>query len=96
MIGLGIVGCGWAAGEIVRAAAYLPDLKIIAAFDHDAARAEALAAKAGARPATSLDELLAVPGVDAIYAGVPHVYLPAVVERALSAGKHVLSEKSNT
>jgi UDP-N-acetyl-2-amino-2-deoxyglucuronate dehydrogenase len=93
VIGLGIIGCGWAAGEIVRAAAGLRDVQIAAAFDPDAERASALATKAGATPVGSLDALLSARGVDAVYVGVPHSLLSPTVEKALHAGKHVLSEK---
>jgi predicted dehydrogenase len=93
MIGLGIVGCGWAAGEIVRAGAALPHMKIVAVFDTDRPRAEALAARAGAKVAPDLEALLADPAVEAVYAGLPHALLPPVIARALQADRHVLSEK---
>jgi len=92
-IRLGLVGCGWAAGEIVRASATLPSLKIVTAYDSDTSRASALAAKAGARVAPSLDALLADPNIDTVYVGIPHVLLAPTVEAALNAGKHVLAEK---
>lgn len=93
MIGLGLVGCGWAAGEIVRASAGLDGLRIVSLFDTDRSRAESLSAKAGALVATEVDAMLADPAIGAIYVGLPHALLPEVVERALNAGKHVLSEK---
>ena len=93
MIGLGIVGCGWAAGEIVRAGTGLPRLEIVSVIDTDRGRAEALATKAGATVAADVDALLRDPKINAIYAGLPHALLPDMVQRALEAGKHVLSEK---
>jgi predicted dehydrogenase len=93
MIGLGIVGCGWAASEIVRAGAGLDGLAIVSVFDTDRRRAQALAAAAGTTVAADLDALLDHPQVDAVYAGLPHALLPEVVERALARGRHVLSEK---
>ena len=93
MIGLGIVGSGWAAGEIVRAGAGLDGLTIVSVFDTDRRRAEALGTTAGAPVAADLDALLDHPQVDAVYAGLPHALLPEVVERALARGRHVLSEK---
>jgi 1,5-anhydro-D-fructose reductase (1,5-anhydro-D-mannitol-forming) len=92
-VSLGLVGCGWAASEIVRAAAALPTLRIVAAVDADRARAEALAAKAGARVAPGLEALLADRAIDTVYVGLPHALLAPAVERALAAGKHVLAEK---
>jgi 1,5-anhydro-D-fructose reductase (1,5-anhydro-D-mannitol-forming) len=90
---LGLVGCGWAASEIVRAAAGLPALRIVAAFDADRSRAEALAQKTGATAAASIDALLADSAIDTLYVGLPHALLAPTVERALMAGKHVLAEK---
>lgn len=92
-VALGLVGCGWAAGEIVRAAAALPSLRVVAAFDADGARAETLAQKCGAKAAPSLEAILSDPAIDAVYVGLPHVLLSPTVERALAAGKHVLAEK---
>ena len=92
-IALGLVGCGWAASEIVRASADLPELKVVATYDADHARAEVLAQKAGARVVDSLEALLADTAIDTIYVGLPHYLLSSTVERALNAGRHVLAEK---
>jgi predicted dehydrogenase len=92
-IGLGVIGCGWAAGEIVRAITRLPALRIVAAFDADAQRAQTYAEKAHARLASGIDDLIADPAVSVVYVGLPHYLLSATVERALAAGKHVLAEK---
>jgi predicted dehydrogenase len=92
-IGLGVIGCGWAAGEIARATRQLPALRIVAAFDTDVARAQAYADKTHARLATSIDDLIADPEVSTVYVGLPHNLLASTVERALDAGKHVLAEK---
>lgn len=92
-IGLGVFGCGWAAGEIARASAHLPALRIVAACDADAERAGAFARRTGARLVPDLDILLADPSVSTVYVGLPHHLLSAAVERALLAGKHVLAEK---
>lgn len=92
-IRLGLVGCGWAASEIVRASATLTTLKIVAAYDADTSRAAALAEKAGARVASSLDALLADRDIDTVYVGIPHNLLAPTVEAALNAGRHVLAEK---
>lgn len=92
-IGLGIVGCGWAAGEVARAAPAVPGLTIVATADTDPARAEALAGRTGARALPDLDALLADPAVDVVYLGLPHRLLAPTAERALLARKHVLAEK---
>ena len=90
---LGIVGCGRAASEIVRAAGDMPALEIAAVCDTDRSRAEALGREARAAVAADIDSLLATPGVTTVYVGLPHVLLAPTVERALRAGKHVLAEK---
>jgi predicted dehydrogenase len=92
-IGLGVIGCGWAAGEIARATRQLPALRIVAAFDADPTRAQAYAEKTYARLAASIDDLIADPEVSTVYVGLPHYLLASTVERALNAGKHVLAEK---
>jgi predicted dehydrogenase len=92
-IGLGVIGCGWAAGEIARATRQLPALRIVAAFDTDAVRAQALAEKTHARLAPDIDALISDPEVSTVYVGLPHYLLAPTVERALAAGKHVLAEK---
>jgi 1,5-anhydro-D-fructose reductase (1,5-anhydro-D-mannitol-forming) len=92
-IGLGIVGYGWAAGEIARVAPGLDGLRIAAATDTDPARAQDLAERIGARVVPDLGTLLADPGVEAVYVGLPHHLLASVTEAALLAGRHVLAEK---
>lgn len=92
-IGLGVIGCGWAAGEIARAAALLPALRIVAACDADPGRAQAYADATSARLAPDIDSLLADPAVTTVYVGLPHRLLASTVTRALGAGKHVLAEK---
>jgi UDP-N-acetyl-2-amino-2-deoxyglucuronate dehydrogenase len=92
-LGLGVVGCGWAAGEIARATTHLSGLRIVAAFDTDATRAEVYAEKADARLVSDVDALIADSDVDVVYVGLPHNLLAPIVDLALSAGKHVLAEK---
>jgi 1,5-anhydro-D-fructose reductase (1,5-anhydro-D-mannitol-forming) len=93
VIGLGLVGCGWAASEIVRVAADVPGLRIATTFDADAARAAAYAARADVEASASLEALLDQPEVTAVYVGLPHHLLASTVERCLEAGKHVVAEK---
>jgi UDP-N-acetyl-2-amino-2-deoxyglucuronate dehydrogenase len=90
---LGIIGCGRAATEIVRASQDIPALEIVAVCDTDRTRAEALGKEAKATVAPDIDDLLATPGTTTIYVGLPHVLLAPTVERALHAGKHILAEK---
>lgn len=90
---LGIIGCGRAASEIVRASRDIPSLEIVAVCDTDPTRADALGKEAKAVVTSGIDALLAVPGVTTVYVGLPHVLLAPTVEHALLAGKHVLAEK---
>jgi predicted dehydrogenase len=92
-IGLGVIGCGWAASEIARATRQLPALRIVAACDADPAHAQAYADTTDARLVPDIDTLLADPEVSTVYIGLPHYLLAPTVERALNAGKHVLAEK---
>lgn len=90
---LGVIGCGWAAGEIARAGVGMPTLAIAAACDADPVRAAAFAERTGACLHPDAAPLLADTAVDAVYASLPHVLLAPMAERALLAGKHVLAEK---
>lgn len=69
--------------------------EVVAIASRDAAKARAAAAEAGgiARAYGSYEELIADPGIDAIYNPLPnHLHVPWSV-RAAEAGKHVLCEK---
>jgi predicted dehydrogenase len=90
---LGIIGCGRAASEIVRASREISGLEIVVVCDTHRSRAEALGLEAGATVVSDIDALLATPSVSTIYVGLPHVLLATTVEKALQAGKHVLAEK---
>lgn len=94
-LGLGIVGCGGAALDVVWALPRVPTIRLVAAHDHDKARARDLAARAGGdvHVAHSLRALLGDPGVEAVYVAVPHDRLAPTAAAALRAGRHVLVEK---
>lgn len=92
-IGLGIVGCGGAALDIVRAVATLNSVRIVAVHDRDEARAEDLARRSGGRAEPALDELLSDPTVEAVYIALPHDLLTPTAIAALQRGRHVLVEK---
>lgn len=61
--------------------------------DLDAERAAGLARRAGARPETDLDKVLADPAVDIVDICLPPMLHVPVALRALEAGKHVIVEK---
>lgn len=92
-LGLGIVGCGGAAADVVAALTSSHEWRVVATYDRKASLARDLALRSGAYRCASLDELLAHPGVDAVYIALPHDLLAGTAERALLAGRHALVEK---
>ena len=93
--GMAILGCGRIAGSHAEAIAALTgQAKLIAVADPVRARAAALAQEfAAPSVAGNLDELLALPGIDALIVCTPNALHAEQTIRALSAGKHVLVEK---
>ena len=91
--GVGVVGCGWAAGSIAEAIDTIDGAKIVAAHDEVLAAAAKLAEPRGATVHPTLAALLADPAVHLVYIGLPHHLLAGIAELALKAGKHVLVEK---
>lgn len=91
-VGWGIVGCGWAAGDMSRAIAALDGSRVVAVFDRDDERARDVAKRYGATAHASLEALLA-DDVAVVYVALPHHLLAPTAEQALRAGKHVLVEK---
>lgn len=92
-LGLGIVGCGGAALDVVRSLGGSRSARVVAVHDREPAPAADLAARTGARVHSRLDDLLADPGVEAVYVALPHDLLAATAIAALQAGRHVLVEK---
>ena len=92
-VGFGIVGCGMIAAHHARAIAASRGGRLVAVFSRSSERTEKFARESGARPARSLEELIAQPGLDVVTVTTPSgVHLePAVA--AAEAGKHVLVEK---
>jgi predicted dehydrogenase len=92
-IGLGVVGCGWAASEVARVVTELPEAVIRCCYDSDPARAAAFAERTAARVAPDASAAVGAPDVDLVYIGLPHALLAGAVDAALNQGKHVLAEK---
>lgn len=88
-----LVGCGKVAGIHAAALAELPEANFVAACDISTERAEAFAAKHGARPFTDLGEMLREARPEAIIIGTPHPLHAEAAVRAAEAGVHVLVEK---
>ncbi|MBI2938897.1 MAG: Gfo/Idh/MocA family oxidoreductase [Chloroflexi bacterium] len=92
---IGLVGCGVVADwHVDWGYAHLTDLvRLAAVCDTRLERAEALAARTGARAYNRLEDLLADPAIDGVDICLPHhLHAPAALQ-ALAAGKHVLVEK---
>jgi myo-inositol 2-dehydrogenase / D-chiro-inositol 1-dehydrogenase len=90
-IKIGIIGAGYIGG--VHASVLARDERVIltSITDIDAARAERLARTAGAKVATSAEEL--IENCDAVYITTPNTAHTAPAIAAARAGKHVFCEK---
>jgi phthalate 4,5-cis-dihydrodiol dehydrogenase len=92
-IRLGIVGMGAAARALVPAVAKHPGMRVVAVCDPVDEVREAAARRLDARAVASIDELLALADVDAVYIATPTDLHAAHVVASAAAGKHVLVEK---
>jgi predicted dehydrogenase len=91
-IGLGVIGAG-AIGTVHAESALRNGVRLVAVWDVQGARADVLASNRGGASARTLDDLLAMPEVDAVAVAVPNASHAECAIRALEAGKHVLLEK---
>lgn len=85
---LGILGCGSIGTELALYAAKRPEIETTLLFDLEAARAKALAAKAGKAQAVGADELLR--RCDLFVEAASQAAAKEWVPKALAAGKPVL------
>ena len=96
-IRIALVGAGIFAREThLPALLRLSDeFEVVAVYSRQRANAESLATSLPSPAAlyTDMDELLADPTVEAVDLVLPIQHQPAVIEKALAAGKHVISEK---
>jgi UDP-N-acetylglucosamine 3-dehydrogenase len=91
---IGLAGCGLFGESHLQAFRAVPGVKIQAAFDPERAVAEERARAFGIeRVCDSLEQMCAMPDLDAIDVVSPeHLHLDPVL-RAIAAGKHVFCEK---
>jgi predicted dehydrogenase len=95
-IAWGVIGCGGIANRrtIPEGISPSPKCRLAAVMDRDAARAAEVAARYGAgRHFTRMEDLLAVPEIQAVYIATPNCFHKEQVIAAARAGKHVLVEK---
>lgn len=90
---IGIVGCGYVAEQYANTLSRHPELTVVGAFDHNAARAAAFAKRTNARARASLDALLDEAGIELIVNLTNPSQHFEINRAALTAGKHVYSEK---
>ncbi|AWM33509.1 Gfo/Idh/MocA family protein [Hymenobacter nivis] len=90
-----ILGPGRIARKFAADLAHVPGAKLHAVASRSLAKAEAFAAEFGASHAVgSYEELLAVPGIDAVYVATPHSEHHAHTLLCLRGGLPVLCEKA--
>jgi NDP-hexose-3-ketoreductase len=91
---IGVLGCASIAWRrMLPALTAHPDLRVTAIASRDAAKARRFTDRFGGDPVAGYDTLLARDDVDAVYVPLPALLHAPWIERALRAGKHVLSEK---
>jgi predicted dehydrogenase len=95
VVRIGILGTARIAEPaLITAARAVPEVRVAAVAARDSSRARAYADRHGIGVAYgSYDELLADPGIDAIYNPLPNSLHGPWTLRAIAAGKHVLCEK---
>jgi predicted dehydrogenase len=95
LVRIGMLGSARIAKRaLIEAAKHVPDVTVAADAARDLAGAQAFALEYGiAKAYGSYDDLLADPGIDAIYIPLPNSLHGRWTLRAITAGKHVLCEK---
>ena len=90
----GVVGAGQISYSACDAVNKHADARVVANFDPDVGRRDALAKKHDiARQHESAEALFADPEVDAVYVAVPNKFHAPLAKQALEAGKHVILDK---
>src|SRR5262245_9883158 len=87
------IGMGWWSDVLADAMKRSKQIEIAACYTRSADKREAFAAKYQCRPASSYEEVLADPAIDAVVNTTPNdVHLPTT-RQAAAAGKHVFLDK---
>ena len=93
MIGVGIAGAGFFAGQHIRAMAAFPDLRLIASAAGERDAAEGFARSHGGRAEADWRALLDDRDIDVVLVTTPHHLHAPIAIAAAAAGKHVYVEK---
>ena len=93
VLSVGMIGTGGIAQSHMQAIEANDNIRLVAAMDVAAERAEAATAKYGGKAYTKLEDLLGDPNVEAVHVCTPHSLHIDHVVAAAEAGKHVLVEK---
>jgi predicted dehydrogenase len=93
VLGVGIIGTGWWAGEHAKAIADVDGTRLVAFSGRARARIDAYQRAYGGDAYDDYRRLLERPDVDAVVIAVPHNAHASIAIDALDAGKHVLLEK---
>ncbi|WP_279581693.1 Gfo/Idh/MocA family protein [Fodinicola feengrottensis] len=97
MLRFGVLGCASIARRrMLPALADAAGIEVTAVASRDLRRAQETAAPYGCASVEGYDNLLARDDVDAVYLPLPTGLHAEWIEKALLAGKHVLSEKALT
>jgi predicted dehydrogenase len=95
-IGVGFIGIGRQAGDLLRLVLQAPDARFVAVADVNLTRAQEAAARHGAEPCQDYRRLLERKDVDAIVTATPEHWRSNVCIHACQAGKDVYAEKPMT
>jgi predicted dehydrogenase len=93
MIGVALLGAGYAARIQLACWQAIPDATVIGIWSRNLERARALAAEFGVPSVSDLDDLLELPAVDAVDVATALETHRDFVLRAAAHGKHVLCQK---
>ena len=92
---VGSIGLGWWGANLAEKGR-LAGLELTSCFARDDESRDVFAETHGCRPASSLDEMLADPDLDAVLIATPHSTHADLVSAAAAAGKHVFVDKPFT
>jgi UDP-N-acetylglucosamine 3-dehydrogenase len=93
VLGCGLVGCGSMGESLVSHLPGLPNARLVAVTDENAAQAQGVVDRIGGDVASSLNDLLSRDDIQAVFIATPGFSHADITEKAFAAGKHVFSEK---